>query len=89
MTYLQKKALFVGAFVLIFSWSLSAPSLAEAVEQTVRIDATKPADGNSSARVQAVFRGDHDNRSNDYQGALIARRESARYTRQENMSPGK
>ena len=64
MTYLQKKALFVSAFVLIFSWSLSAPSRAEAVEQTVRIDVTKPADGNQ-CQVQAVFKGDHDNCSND------------------------
>ena len=75
LTYLQKKALFVSAFVLIFSWSLSAPSLAEAVEQTVRIDVTKPADGlvPGAGGVQ----GDHDNcNQRQRQGARRLQQES-------------
>lgn len=49
--------------LLSLAFGFSTPLLAEAVEQTVRIEVTKPAEG--QCEVKAVFKGDHDNCKND------------------------
>ncbi len=64
MSYLEKTKLFLTMATLLFSCSFSAASLAEAVEQTVIITISKPADG-SQCKVQAVFTGEQDNCNND------------------------
>lgn len=63
MNLLKKIKLFAGAGLLALGCSFSAPLLAETVEQKVRIEVSKPADG--QCQVQAVFKGDHDNCKND------------------------
>ncbi|MCB1701525.1 MAG: hypothetical protein H6985_17490 [Pseudomonadales bacterium] len=64
MSCIQKIKVAISASVLAITCGFSLPTLAEAVEQTVRIEVTKPADG-GQCQVQAVFKGDHDNCSND------------------------
>jgi hypothetical protein len=64
MSYITKTKLLLSAAALMISCGLSAPLLAETVEQTVKIEVTKPADG-AQCKVQAVFKGDHDNCNND------------------------
>jgi len=64
MSYLEKTRLFLTMATLLVSCGFSAPSLAEAVEQTVIIATSKPVEG-SQCKVRAEFRGDHDNCNND------------------------
>ena len=64
MSYLEKTKLFLTMATLLLSCGFSAASLAEAVEQTVIIAISKPVEG-SQCKVQAEFRGDHDNCNNE------------------------
>jgi hypothetical protein len=64
MSLLYKFRVVCGAILLAASAGFSTPLLADAVEQTVRIDFTQATDG-SQCKAQAVFRGDHDNCKND------------------------
>jgi hypothetical protein len=64
MSCLQQSKLFLVVSMLLIGCGFSAPLLAEAVEQTVRIEVSKPTDG-SQCQVAAIFKGDHDNCSND------------------------
>lgn len=64
MSFIYRSKLIVGAFVLAVTSVFSVSSLAETVEQTVRISVAKDA-ATKQCQVQAVFKGDHDNCSND------------------------
>lgn len=64
MSQLQNVKALVSASLLAIACGFSAPSMAEAVEQTVRIEVEK-ADGSAQCKVQAIFKGDHDNCKND------------------------
>ncbi len=64
MSRLNKLKATIATSLLALACGFSTPLLAEAIEQTVRIEVTKPAEGGQCA-VQAVFRGDHDNCNND------------------------
>ena len=64
MSYINKIKLLLCKSLLMISCGFSAPLLAEAVEQTVIIEVSKPADG-GQCKVQAVFKGDQDNCKND------------------------
>jgi hypothetical protein len=55
--------LFAGALLLLCGSVFSSQLLAEAREQTVRIEVTKPECG--QCEVKAVFKGEHDNCKND------------------------
>ena len=55
--------LLASALLLLFTSAFSSQLLAEAREQTVRIEVTKPEGG--QCEVKAVFKGDHDNCKND------------------------
>jgi len=59
MSKIRQIRLFLSACTLLVTCGLSTPLLAEAVEQTVRIEVSKPDGGQCT--VQAVFKGDHDN----------------------------
>ena len=62
--YFAKTSRFLAsALLLLCGAAFSTQLLAEAREQTVRIEVTKPADG--QCQVKAVFKGDHDNCKND------------------------
>jgi hypothetical protein len=64
MSFLNRAKALVSASLLVVSYGFSAPLLAAAVEQTVRIEVSKPTDG-SQCKVQAIFKGDQDNCKND------------------------
>lgn len=64
MFNLRRIKALITTSILAMSCGFSAPLLAEAVEQTVRIEVMKADDG-SQCQVQAVFKGDHDNCKND------------------------
>lgn len=64
MSFLGKNRFFFAVGLLLASCGFSAQVLAEAVEQTVTIEVSKPADG-SQCKVQAVFRGEQDNCNNE------------------------
>ena len=64
MSYLRNIKLAIGSTILAVCCSFSGQVLAEAVEQTVRIEVMKADDG-SQCQVKAVFKGDHDNCKND------------------------
>lgn len=55
--------LLAGALLLLCGSVFSSQLLAEAREQTVRIEVTKPEGG--QCEVKAIFKGDHDNCKND------------------------
>ena len=63
MDFFNRIKPFAGILLLLCSGAYSTQLLAEAREQTVRIEVTKPGDG--QCQVQAVFKGDHDNCKND------------------------
>jgi hypothetical protein len=63
MGQFQKVKHLLGAGLIALGFGFSAPLLAEAVQQTVHIEVTKPAEG--QCEVKAVFKGDHDNCKND------------------------
>ena len=64
MLKLIKIKALIATSILTMASVFSAPLLAEAVEQTVRIEVVKADDG-SQCQVNAVFKGDHDNCKND------------------------
>lgn len=64
MSYPKIVKVFISASLLATTGLFSTQLLAEAVEQTVRIEVSKPGDG-GQCKVQAVFKGDHDNCKND------------------------
>lgn len=63
MHILKTTRFFASALLLLCGSVFSSQLLAEAREQTVRIEVTKPEGG--QCEVRAVFRGDHDNCKND------------------------
>jgi len=64
MVLTQQARILVGLSLLAAAWVFSAPLHAEAVEQTVIIEVDKTGDG-AQCKVNAVFKGDHDNCKND------------------------
>jgi hypothetical protein len=64
MRLLKLTRVLTSALLISISCSFSPQLFAEAVEQTVRLSVTTPSDG-SQCKVQAVFKGDHDNCDND------------------------
>ena len=64
MSQLNNVKTLASAFLLAIACGFSTVSIAEAVEQTVRIEVEKADDG-SQCQVHAVFKGDKDNCKND------------------------